>query len=175
MSAGQCGGEEPAGAGREAGGRILFSPGDSQRQQSLPLTRASRTLEVREGGGKQPASGGGSSDMESEDAAAGFQPRQRTKSLRGLVLLSHRLPGVEGAGERQVGLLRPGRPAWPRGGLFRRDYGIVDNGSVGCVASAAVPAACVGIEAEVGCEPWKEGGNEEAPTPQPRLRFRPQA
>lgn len=113
MSAGQCGGEEPVGAGREAGGRILFSPGDSQRQQSLPLTRASRTLEVREGGGKQPASGGGSSDTESEDAAAGFQPRRRTKSLRGLVLLSHRLPGVEGAGEWQVGLLRPGRPAWP--------------------------------------------------------------
>ena len=41
--------------------------------------------------------------MESEDTAAGFQHRQSTKRLLGdraggLVVLSHRLLGVEGAG-----------------------------------------------------------------------------
>lgn len=39
------------------------------------------------------------------------------------------------------------------------------------VASAVTLAECAGIEAEVECEPWEEGGNEEAPMPQPRLRF----
>lgn len=73
-----------------------------------------------------------------------------------------------------MGMLRLGRPAWSRGGVFRRERGGITGSQTTealAVASAVALAECAGIEAEVECEPWEEGGNEEAPVPQPRMRF----
>lgn len=71
-----------------------------------------------------------------------------------------------------MGMLRLGRPAWSRAAYSKDAEGLQDHGQRKvAVASAVALAECAGIEAEVECEPWEEGGNEEAPVPQPRMRF----
>lgn len=73
-----------------------------------------------------------------------------------------------------MGMLRLGRPAWSRGAYSKERGGLQDHRQrkrwLWLLCSRFL-AECAGIEAEVEWNLWEEGGNEEAPVPQPRMRF----